>query len=188
MPTSRAALLGVTTYIVCQATCVALFALLDVEVILVAGAFVAIGASIAVYRRAIGDRPDAPDAPSPRVVAPANEVRPWKAPLRKVMLREERTGRDGRFLWAYVDDSGRLHIDGQDLGPGTAPVSSDGEYEWFSTIAAADVPRVVALLGGQPGDDVLDVLERGFTGAASYDLEARLRASDIPVEISTWSG
>jgi hypothetical protein len=107
---------------------------------------------------------------------------------RKVMLREERDGADFRFLWAYVDDTGRLHIDGQDLGPATAIVSSDGEYEWFETIAAADVPRVVALLGGQPGDDILDLLERDFTGPKSYDLEARLRACDIPIDLHTWSG
>jgi hypothetical protein len=107
---------------------------------------------------------------------------------RKVSLREEHDGRDHRFLWAYVDDEGALHIDGQDLGPATEIVSSDGEYEWFKTIAAADVPRVVALLGGRPGDDVLDVLERDFTGTGSYELESRLRGSDIPIDLHTWSG
>ena len=60
-------------------------------------------------------------------------------------------------------------------------MSPDGEYEWFQTIAAADVPRVVELLGGRPGEDVLDVLERGFTGARSHELEALLRASDITI-------
>lgn len=101
---------------------------------------------------------------------------------RKVVLRSERSGQDSRHLWAYVDEGGRLHIDGQDLGPATSPVSSDGEYEWFETIAAADVPRVVELLGGRPGEDVLDVLERDFTGAGSYELEARLRASSIAID------
>ena len=73
-----------------------------------------------------------------------------------------------------------------ELGPATATDSSDGEYEWFLTIAAADVPRVVALLGGAPGDDVLDLLERGFTGTGAYELEAHLRASDIPTTLSVW--
>ena len=103
-------------------------------------------------------------------------------------LREERSGKDYRWLGAYVDDDGRLHIDGQDLGPGTAVVSDDGEYEWFETIAAADVPRVVELLGGSAGEDVLDVLERAWTGAQSYELERRLRESSIPVQLFTWSG
>ncbi len=103
-------------------------------------------------------------------------------------LREERDGDDYRHLAAYVDAEGRLHVDGQDLGPATAIVSDDGEYEWYKTIAAGDVPRVVALLDGQPGDDVLDLLARNWTGARSYELERRLRESDIPVELFVWSG
>ena len=58
-----------------------------------------------------------------------------------VTLRDERDGADRRHLAAYLDDEGDLHIDGQDLGPGTRMVSEDGEYEWFTTIAAADLPR-----------------------------------------------
>lgn len=107
---------------------------------------------------------------------------------RKVTLRSECDGADYRYLGAYVDEEGRLHIDGQDLGPGTAIVSDDGEYEWFKAIAAADVPRVVVLLGGGPGEDVLDVLERGWTGLQSYELERLLRESDIPADLFTWSG
>ena len=109
-------------------------------------------------------------------------------PTRTVTLRAERNGADYRHLAAYLDEQGRLHIDGQDLGPGTAIVSSDGEYEWYNTIAAEDVPRVVELLEGQPGDDVLDLLERNWTGAHSYELERRLRESDIHVELFVWSG
>jgi hypothetical protein len=107
---------------------------------------------------------------------------------RTVTLRQERTGADTRWLGAYLDAAGALHVDGHDIGPGTAPVSSDGEYEWFKTIAAGDVPRLLAVLGGDPGDDVLDVLARDWTGPRSYDFERRLRESGIPVKLSTWSG
>jgi hypothetical protein len=107
---------------------------------------------------------------------------------RKMTLRAERDGADSRNLWAYVDADGKLHIDGQDLGPATAPVSSDGEYEWFRTFAAADVPRIMDLLGGPVGDDVLDVLERDWTGTRAGDLETFLRESDIPSKLSVWSG
>jgi hypothetical protein len=107
-------------------------------------------------------------------------------PPRKVTLRAERSGSDYRHLEAYLDVAGILHFDGQDLGPGTGIVSDDGEYEWFETIAAADVPRVVALLGGQAGDDLLDLLERHYTGTGSYELEKRLRESDIPVTRHVW--
>ena len=78
---------------------------------------------------------------------------------RTVTLRQERRGDDVRWLGAFVDGAGALRVHGQDLGPGTAMVSSDGEYEWFMTVAAGDVQRLVALLGGQPGDDVLELLE-----------------------------
>ena len=107
---------------------------------------------------------------------------------RSVTLRQERDGKDVRWLGAYVDGAGALHIDGQDLGPGTAMVSSDGEYEWFMTIAPTDVERLVTLLGGQPGDDVLDLLEQGWTGSRSYDFERLLRQSGIPVNLFTWGG
>jgi hypothetical protein len=105
---------------------------------------------------------------------------------RQVQLRRERDGADSRYLRAYMDASGNLHIDGHDLGPGTAPVSADGEYEWFKTIRAEDVPKVVTLLGGDAGDDVLDLLEAHYTREGSYELEKRLRESDIKVEFFSY--
>ncbi len=107
---------------------------------------------------------------------------------REVMLRSERDGEDWRLLSAYVDASGNLHIDGHDLGPGTAPVSSDGEYEWFQTVRAADVPRLIEVLGGKPGDDVLDLLGSAYRGKRSYELEEILRSGAVPVELSVYSG
>jgi hypothetical protein len=100
---------------------------------------------------------------------------------REVQLRAERDGADARFLWAYLDDEGGLHIDGQDLGPGTAISSDDGEYEWFQVIEPEHVPRLVELLGASAGTPVLDLLEQRYTGRASYDLEAVLRDSGIPI-------
>ena len=79
----------------------------------------------------------------------------------RVILRDERRGRDWRHLWAYVDEQDRRHIDGQDLGPGTEIVSTDGEYEWFQTIAAADVPRVVEIRRRRPASVEEPVLVPG---------------------------
>jgi len=101
---------------------------------------------------------------------------------RHVQLRQDPDAPDSRFLWAYLDNKGNLHIDGQDLGPKTAPVSDDGEHEFFMTIRAEDVSKAVTLLGGSAGDDVLDLLEARYTGESSYELEQRLRESDIEVE------
>jgi hypothetical protein len=105
-----------------------------------------------------------------------------------VTLRDERWCRDWWNLWAYLDQEGNLHIDEQDLGPGTAPVGTDGEYVWFQEIALASLPRPIALLSGEPREDVLDLLERDWTGARSYELERRLRESGIPRERHIWSG
>lgn len=107
---------------------------------------------------------------------------------RRVTLRDENSKGGSRHLWAYLDDEGNLHIDGQDIGPGTAIVSSDGEYEWFSTISAVDLPRLRTLLHAPPGTDILDVLRRRYSGRAAGDLERLLQGSDIEVKRHVWSG
>lgn len=107
---------------------------------------------------------------------------------RTVSLRAEDDGVDRRFLDAYIDAEGNLHIDGQDLGPGTAIVSSDGEYEWFETIRAEHLPRLKGLLGMAPNEDLLDALMRKWSGPRAGDLEMLLKDSDIPVELFVWSG
>jgi hypothetical protein len=107
---------------------------------------------------------------------------------RRVSLRAERDGRDSRYLDVYLDEAGNLHIDGQDLGPSTAPVSSDGEYEWFQFIQASHLPSLKALLGAGPEENILDTLERSWTGRRSYDLEQIIRESDIPRSRQVWSG
>lgn len=106
-----------------------------------------------------------------------------------IELRSEKREDGSRLsLWAYLDTEGRLHIEGQDLGPITKVVSSDGEYEYFKTIAAEDIPRLIKLLGSEPGDNVLDVLEQKWTGERSFDLEELLEKIDIRVALSVWSG
>ena len=99
---------------------------------------------------------------------------------REVMLRD---GEDDRYLTAWVDEQGRLRLDGQDFGPATAVVTSRGEYEWFHTIAAEDVPRVLELLGADEDADVLEVLERDWNGARSGALERLL--ADSSIDMST---
>ena len=67
-------------------------------------------------------------------------------------------------------------------------MSGDGEYEYFKMVAKADIPRLIELLGGKPEDDILDLLERSWTGDKSYDLEEILREGPIEVELGVWSG
>jgi hypothetical protein len=71
----------------------------------------------------------------------------------------ERRGEDEFHLWAGLDRRGWLHIEWQDMSPMTAPISADGEYEYFITIAAGDIPHLVARLNGARGEPVLDLPE-----------------------------
>jgi hypothetical protein len=100
----------------------------------------------------------------------------------RLALRHERDGDDWRHLWAYLDADGALHLDGQDLGTATSFMTADGEYEWFQTIAPEHLPRLLALLGGNAGGDVMALLADRYTDAKSYELERILRESGIPVE------
>jgi len=102
---------------------------------------------------------------------------------RMVLLRAERKGGGLRSLRAYLEPDGSLLLAGHDLGPFTAPVSPDGEYEWYEKIKAEDLPRLLELLGADAESDILDVLAEHCTGMASYDLEKKLKESTIPVSL-----
>ena len=55
---------------------------------------------------------------------------------------------------AVLTDAGDLVFEGHDLNGWLG----SAEYEYWETVPAAMVPRVVAALGGAPGDDVLALL------------------------------
>ncbi len=103
-----------------------------------------------------------------------------------ISLRAEHDGDDHRYLDAHLDSNGDLHISGQDLGPGTALVGNDGEYEWEKVIAKEDIPALLTLLNASVDADILEELAARYTGRGSYELERRLRESDIPVRFWRW--
>lgn len=107
---------------------------------------------------------------------------------RVAKLRSEIRGPDTRSLWARLNEHGDLLIEGQDLGPGTAPVSTDGEYEWVLIFRSKDVPQLRTLLEMPDDADLLTALEQSWSGDRSYELERRIRESDVPHETSTWKG
>ena len=107
---------------------------------------------------------------------------------RTVQLREEHDGADSRYLTARLEANGDLRLSGQDLGPGTAMVSSDGEYEWEQVVPAEHIPTLLAALDAPAGAAILDELSARWSGPASYDLERRIRDSGIPVRLWTYGG
>ena len=62
---------------------------------------------------------------------------------RSVDLRNEHIGRDERHLHAKLVDGVGLVVEGHDFGPGTAPVSDDGEYEYRYEIPTASFPELL---------------------------------------------
>ena len=73
---------------------------------------------------------------------------------------------------------GSVGIDGQDLSAG-------GEYEWAWSIAPAEVDAAVAAIGGQPGDDLVELLERW--SKANDDRDPGVVLKDAGVEMEFWS-
>jgi hypothetical protein len=96
-----------------------------------------------------------------------------------VVLRSERSGDDSRYLEARLNESGDLVLEGEDYGPATAPVSSDGEYEWVRVVAADKLPELLRVLGAEPDADVIEELAARWSGAGSYELERLLRETGL---------
>jgi hypothetical protein len=121
--------------------------------------------------------------------APDHDQRNAQRPARRtVVWRKERSETLSRNLEAYMNDED-LVIWGQDFGQTVITNSrrpDDDEYEWYKTISAADIPRLVHLLGGEPGDNVLDILEDRYSGEGSYRFEQLLRDSNFPAKFWCW--
>jgi len=90
--------------------------------------------------------------------------------------------RDRLYIDAELRADGSLAILGQDLNPGNP---FGGEYEYALTVRAADVPRVVAALGGGPDDDVLALLSGQGEQIVRTGEKRWLR--EIGVEADFWS-
>ena len=110
------------------------------------------------------------------------------AVVREVRIREEHDGPDSRYLTAYLEPNGDLRVEGQDLGPGTAIVSSDGEYEWGYVVDRSHLPALVSALEGVEGQDLLILIRDKWTGARAGEFEKRVRESGIALKDQwTWS-
>jgi hypothetical protein len=106
-----------------------------------------------------------------------------RAPIGRVVLRDERTPGDTRNLSASHSSDGDLVIEGQDLGAGVEHAFGHREYEWVWTIAQADVPALSTALS--ENGDILDALARRFSGPDAAHLHSFLTENRIPFK--TWS-
>lgn len=102
-----------------------------------------------------------------------------------VTLHNDRRG-DGSLvtLEARLEPNGVLTIYGDHLGPATE--FFDGECEWWYTVAAEDVPRLVVALGGEPGGEIIELLAGKFSGERAGRLEGALRGSGVAYSFYSW--
>lgn len=78
---------------------------------------------------------------------------------------------------------GSVCIEGQDLGPNTP---GGDEYEYYLTVAAGDVPRLVAALGGAVGDDALSLLAVHGQAIVEGGETRWLGEHGVPFGVHTW--
>jgi hypothetical protein len=111
----------------------------------------------------------------------------WRLAMNPVRLRAESVGPDQQYLDADWDDDGNLVLSGQDLGPRTRGVSPDGEYEYWITVEAAHLTKLLVLLGEPEGSDVIRVLAEGWTGNRSHELERIILHDGVPHRFFSYS-
>jgi hypothetical protein len=115
--------------------------------------------------------------------------RPGQA-VRRVVLRDERTGADTRHLAAQVETDGTVRITGHDQGPGVSAVfgSDITSYEWVYVVAPDRVDALAealaAALGGAPAGDVLDLLAAHV--ARGGLLDPVLRSPAVAAHFDNW--
>ncbi len=84
------------------------------------------------------------------------------------------------YVNAVLRADGRLVIEGQDL----LTNFYGAEYEYDVTVEAADVPRVIAALGGAPDDDVLALLQTNAEMIVRHGERSWLR--ELGIEPGFW--
>ena len=84
-------------------------------------------------------------------------------------------------------DDGSIVIEGQDLGPGVERAFGEGntEYEWAWSIKPDAVEAMVAALGGDEGDDALQLLKNWSEAHGGKDPGNDLREAGVAIEF--WS-
>lgn len=100
-------------------------------------------------------------------------------PRRVVYLR----GRGALRLNADMDDKGNLDVHMCSLESDTAVGRPVRRWGLSRTVFNGNVPALVGLLGGMPGDDVLDVLEDRWSRGGADDVLRMLRCSDWATEL-----
>jgi len=103
---------------------------------------------------------------------------------RTVVLQDRQIDRAHWRFSAKIDDKGDFVIEGQVIGR----VFSDDawEHEWELRVERDSVPALLVLLGGEPDQDVLDVVEAHWLSTEGAGLEELITGSEIPSNLEVW--
>ena len=106
---------------------------------------------------------------------------------RRVVLRDTRNDRGAQFEAAQLQDDGTLRVTGHHAGPGVSEFFGDAitSYDWAYVIAPDRVGTLFTLLGGQAGDDVLDLLAT-YHDQHGGQINDLLRGPQVAATFSNW--
>jgi len=141
--------------------------------------------SMAVMRR-LGMSIEKNPLPEPvwfQVVGVLENTKTFLKPAMYVVLRQEKSQNDSRFLSASLTADGDLKIEGQDIGDSVREIFASAEYEWAWTVRASALPALKQALGNP--NDLLKALEKEFSAQNAARLLSFLEDHEIPYE--TWS-
>ena len=97
---------------------------------------------------------------------------------KEVVLRDERTETDRRFLTARYKRKGDLVFEGQDIGKGVKDFWGYTEYEWTWTVKAHDIPKLMLTLNVKR--KLLTEIKRRFSGPNGSRIETFLKEGAVP--------
>ena len=99
---------------------------------------------------------------------------------KKVILRQEKSKTDYRYLGAEIKENGDLIFEGQDLGSGVEGAFWASEYEWYWTVKAVDIPKFQNAIGSS--SNILKSLKKNFSGHNAAKLYEFMQDNEIPFE------
>ena len=108
----------------------------------------------------------------------------------RVVLRDSEDANGTRYLEARMSGGRDLIIEGHDIGEGVSRAFGEdiSEYEWKYLIKKEDIPLLIKVLGGEEGDDILELIADRCTGEGAQNLEEVIRDNNIPHEFSSRMG
>jgi hypothetical protein len=92
-----------------------------------------------------------------------------------------------RHLEAVVAPDGSIRISGQDVSNGVIETDEFSTYEWTWLIQPGDVPRAMAVLGGEEGEEPGDVLDR-WMAANPADPGMTINQAGVPAQFTSRMG